>query len=70
MIIDRCSCFQQTFAELKDIAEAQEIRTLEALQEVVCFGEQCKLCHPYVRRMLRTGVTIFHEIVTEIDEPP
>ena len=68
MKIDRCYCFQQTFASLKAIADETGAQSVAALQEHVTFGQQCKLCHPYVRRMLRTGETVFHEIVTEADE--
>ena len=69
MNIDRCYCFQKTVAELKTVAEATGATRVAALQEHVVFGQQCTLCHPYVRRMLRTGATVFHEIVTEADEP-
>lgn len=67
--IDRCYCFGKTFAELHDVAEATGAETVAELQRHVVFGEQCTLCHPYVRRMLRTGETVFREIVTEADEP-
>lgn len=39
--------------------------SIEALQENVNFGENCQLCHPYVRRMLETGQTVFHEVIEE-----
>jgi hypothetical protein len=70
MEIDRCYCFQKTFAELKAAAGTHEARSVEALQAHVLFGQRCRLCHPYVRRMLRTGETVFHRIITEDDEPP
>lgn len=69
MIIDRCYCFQQPFAALKQVAEETGAASVETLQARVRFGHQCKLCHPYVRRMLRTGQTAFHQILTEADEP-
>ena len=69
MRIDRCACFQQTFAHLKKVAEAEGVTSVEELQRHVVFGLKCKLCHPYVRRMLRTGETVFGEIVREADEP-
>ena len=69
MHIDRCYCFQQTFAGLKAVADTHGARSVPALQKHVLFGRQCGLCHPYVRRMLRTGETVFHEIITEADEP-
>ncbi len=67
--IDRCYCFGRPFAELKATAEATGAATVPALQAHVVFGQQCGLCRPYVRRMLRTGETVFGEIVTEAEEP-
>lgn len=67
--IDRCYCFGRTFAELRTIAERTGAATVAELQQHAAFGQRCKLCHPYVRRMLRTGETVFHDIVTEADEP-
>jgi bacterioferritin-associated ferredoxin len=68
MNIDRCYCFQQTFSALKAVADETGAQSVAALQAHVEFGQRCKLCHSYVRRMLRTGETVFHEIVTEADE--
>lgn len=69
MTIDRCYCFKQPIANLKVVAEATGAQTVEALQAHVVFGQRCQLCHPYVRRMLRTGETAFHQIIREEDEP-
>ncbi len=69
MTIDRCYCFQKTFAALKALAEVTGATSVAALQDHVEFGQQCKLCHPYTRRMLRTGETVFREIIEEADEP-
>jgi len=63
--IDRCNCFHFTFAELKDVADATGATTVPELQQHLHFGEQCQLCHPYVRRMLRTGEVVFSEILNE-----
>jgi len=65
MPIDRCYCYQQTFAALKDVAEETGVDSVEALQAHVTFGENCQLCHPYVRRMFETGQTVFEEIIDE-----
>lgn len=75
MTIDRCLCYQVRFARLKPIAEATGAETVAALQDEAArrratFGQGCRLCHPYVRRMLRTGATTFHEVIEEADEPP
>jgi bacterioferritin-associated ferredoxin len=67
--VDRCYCFGRTFAELKAVADETGARTVPALQARLGFGQRCALCHPYVRRMLRTGEVVFREIVTEADEP-
>jgi bacterioferritin-associated ferredoxin len=40
---------------------------LEALMRETGCGAQCGLCRPYLRRMLATGETIFHELLW--DEP-
>lgn len=63
--IDRCYCFLCTFAELKEVAEATGATSVSELQRHVPFGDQCELCHPYVRRMLRTGELVFNEIVMD-----
>ncbi|MFN3595869.1 MAG: (2Fe-2S)-binding protein [Rubricoccaceae bacterium] len=73
--IDRCYCFAQPFAALADVAAATGASCVadlqrEAAAQGCAFGQRCRLCHPYVRRMLRTGQTVFHRIVTEDDEPP
>lgn len=61
--IDRCVCFGVPFAYLKRVADAAGAQTVEALQAHVRFGQKCRLCHPYVRRMLETGETVFHDLL-------
>jgi len=63
MEIDRCMCYQRTFEELKAVAEETGSESLEELQEHAVFGHNCQLCHPYVRAMLDTGTTVFHEVI-------
>ncbi len=69
MVIDRCYCFQKRFAELKSVADDTGASSIDDLQKQVVFGQNCKLCHPYVRRMLRTGTTTFQQVIREEDEP-
>jgi bacterioferritin-associated ferredoxin len=69
LCIDRCVCFQVPFAALRPVAEATGAQTVADLQQHVRFGQTCRMCHPYARRMLRTGEVVFGEIVTEADEP-
>ncbi len=67
MTIDRCICFDQPFAQLKKVAHATGAATLPDLQAHVRFGLKCRLCHPYVQRMLATGETCFHEVLSSSD---
>jgi bacterioferritin-associated ferredoxin len=67
MRIDRCYCYQVPFERLKATAEATGADSVEALQAHVTFGENCQLCHPYVRRMLNTGETAFDEVIEAED---
>lgn len=69
MRIDRCLCFDRPFADLRHVADRTGAETVADLQAHVVFGQKCGLCHPYVRRMLRTGETVFHAVVTDADEP-
>lgn len=67
--IDRCLCFNVSFEDLKKVAVAFSATSIAELQEHCKFGRRCRLCHPYVRRMLRTGEVVFDRIITECDEP-
>ena len=64
MDIDRCVCRRTLFADLLPTARA-EGWDLETLIARTGCGGQCGLCRPYLRRMLATGQTVFHEILTE-----
>lgn len=64
VMVTQCICYNRTFAELRMIAEKHELKTIEQLQEEIEFGLNCRLCHPYVKRMLETGATEF-----EVMEP-
>ena len=63
--VDRCVCFHRPFEELYAIAQKCGAKTLEALQEETDFGLSCRICNPYVRRMLQTGETVFTEILDD-----
>jgi len=63
--IDRCVCFNRSFAELLAVADEAGATTLEALQEETAFGLACRICNPYIRRMLRTRETTFNEVIVD-----
>lgn len=63
--IDRCVCYNQSFSKLKKLAEKHNCTSVEELQEHVDFGMNCRLCHPYVKIMLKTGQTVFDHVISE-----
>jgi NAD(P)H-nitrite reductase large subunit len=67
--IDRCVCFDKSFVDLQAIAGARGCTSLRQLQEETDFGLACQMCHPYVKRMLRTGETSFNVLLQHHDEP-
>lgn len=64
LTIDRCTCRQVPFARLLPRARAAGWALADLVRETGC-GNQCGLCRPYLRRMLATGETAFHELLTE-----
>lgn len=59
MAVTRCVCFNKPFVVLRRVAETTGADSIEALQNEIVFGQNCRLCHPYVARMLATGETDF-----------
>ncbi len=69
-VIDRCTCFDRTFAEIK-AAMPESTTTLEAITKRFGCGGDCGICRPYLAQMLKTGETVFTEILIREDlEPP
>jgi hypothetical protein len=62
-MVDRCVCFDIKFSEMKEIAEKNNVKTITVLKKFITFGENCKLCIPYVELMLKTGKTEFEPII-------
>ena len=65
--ITRCLCRSRTFAELWPLAREGRWDLDELMRRTGC-GAGCGLCRPYLRRMLATGETEFHELLWE--DPP
>jgi bacterioferritin-associated ferredoxin len=65
--IDRCVCQRTLFADLLPLAREGQWSLATLLQETGC-GDQCGLCLPYLRQMLRDGTTVFHSVLTLQDE--
>jgi bacterioferritin-associated ferredoxin len=51
------------FDRLLPLARAEGWDLAAVMRETGC-GAQCGLCRPYLRRMLRTGQTEFHELLS------
>ncbi len=64
VLIDRCICRNTAFADLLPQARREDWTLDDLIRQTGC-GAQCGLCRPYLRRMLRTGETVFHEILSE-----
>lgn len=60
--VSMCLCRGVSFAALLERARASEW-DLDALMRETGCGAQCGLCRPYLRRMLATGETTFHELL-------
>jgi bacterioferritin-associated ferredoxin len=58
-MVTQCVCFHKTFAELQGVMRHHELTTFEELKCHVRFGENCKRCVPYVKKMIETGNTAF-----------
>lgn len=67
--ISRCVCKDTSFQTLMDAA-AEQRWNLASLMEATGCGAECGLCRPYLRRMLATGQTVFHEILVEPEAAP
>lgn len=66
ILVSGCICMRMPFAELLPAARERGW-DLEALVRETGCGDQCGLCRPYLRRMLRTGETEFRELLAEGD---
>jgi bacterioferritin-associated ferredoxin len=60
--VDRCICRSTPFEVLLPRARAAGWSLSDLIRETGC-GGQCGLCRPYLQRMLRTGETVFHELL-------
>ena len=69
MRIDRCICHKVPFDRVKAWCEEHPGATFADVKREFKCGTGCGLCAPYVRRTMRTGQVVFHQIVTDRDEP-
>jgi bacterioferritin-associated ferredoxin len=67
VLVTMCVCRRTPFAQLLPQARAAGW-DLATLSRATGCGASCGLCRPYLRRMLATGETEFHELLIEPDE--
>jgi bacterioferritin-associated ferredoxin len=66
VVVSGCVCKATSFEELRARATASGWDLSDLMRETGA-GAQCGLCRPYLRRMLRTGQTEFHELLNADD---
>jgi bacterioferritin-associated ferredoxin len=64
VLVTMCVCRRMPFAQVLPLARAGGWGLEEIASATGC-GAGCGLCRPYLRRMLATGQTEFHELLTE-----
>lgn len=62
--IDRCVCTGCSFSELRALADKKQLDFKALSRETGC-GMGCGLCVPYIQVMLKTGQTVFNEMLPE-----
>jgi bacterioferritin-associated ferredoxin len=67
VVVSMCLCRGVPFRDLLPRARAAGW-DLDALMRETGCGRQCGLCRPYLRRMLATGTTVFHELLGDQPE--
>ncbi|HQY20955.1 MAG TPA: (2Fe-2S)-binding protein [Ignavibacteria bacterium] len=60
--VKKCVCFNVTFLEMKNIMKEKGIDTIEELKEIKELAGNCKICVPYIKKMIQTGKTEFEII--------
>jgi bacterioferritin-associated ferredoxin len=64
-MVDRCVCYDKTFAEMKVVIDEHELTSFDELKNYITFAENCRLCVPYVELVIKTGKTKFEVISGE-----
>jgi len=69
MRIDRCVCHGVPFEEVKRHCDAHPGCTFRDVTTALGCTQSCAMCEPYIRRTMRTGQVVFHQVITARDEP-
>lgn len=58
-MVNRCICSNISFREIKEIADQNDYRTVKDLREAGVCSMHCRICEPYVEKVLQTGNVVF-----------
>lgn len=58
-MVTKCICSDIQFSDMKATAVKYGLKNIKDLKEYVSFGENCRLCIPYIELMFKTGRTEF-----------
>ncbi len=61
--ITKCICYDTSFEDMKKIMKDNNLSTLEELKKFKTVADNCKLCVPYIDRMINSGETKFEVIL-------
>lgn len=61
-MVDRCVCYEKKFSEMKAVIDAKGLKSIEELRKYMVFGENCRICIPYIEMIFTTGKTSFDVI--------
>jgi bacterioferritin-associated ferredoxin len=62
--VSMCVCRRFPFARLLPLARERAWTLADVIRETGC-GDSCGLCRPYLQRLLITGETVFHQLLSE-----
>lgn len=65
MPVNRCICHQISFSDIKTIANARGLTTVQELRAEKICSTNCRLCEPYIKMLLQSGNTSFKPILEE-----
>ncbi len=51
-----CICFHKSFEEIKQIAKDRRLTNTKQVVLATKCGTKCKMCLPYIRRMMNCGI--------------
>lgn len=61
--ITKCICYDTTFSQMKKIMQKNNLKTLDELKDIKVVAANCRLCVPYINKMIETGKTEFDNIL-------